>query len=86
VQSCHASIAAARELVPPEVVHPNLVLCVVPDEPALLALADKLKAAGVDHRVFREADMGDAATALASQPVSGKARKLFQKLPLYRAA
>jgi hypothetical protein len=83
VQAIHAGIAAARELIPAEIAHPSLVLCTVPDRAALLALSDRLVTAGVTHRTFHEADMGEQPTALATEPVNGKARKLFKDLSLF---
>lgn len=83
VQAIHAGIAAARELIPPDQIHPSLVLCTVPDERTLLDLRDRCAAAGVFSRVFVETDLGEQVTALATAPVNGAARKLFKDLPLF---
>lgn len=86
VQAVHAGISSARDFFPPDLIHPSLVLVTVPDEPSLLALQDRCNAAGVRTRVFVESDMQDASTALATEPINGKGRRLFQKLPLFTGA
>jgi hypothetical protein len=86
VQSVHAGIAAARDLIPSDQVHPSLVLCTVPSEADLLALRDKCSQAQIPIRLFVETDLGEQATAFATGPVNGEARKLFKKLPLLKGA
>jgi hypothetical protein len=83
VQAIHAGISSARELIPGDAIHPSLVLCTVPDKGSLLAMQDRCHAAGIANRVFVESDMGDEPTALATQPVNGKGRRLFRDLPLF---
>jgi hypothetical protein len=51
----------------------------VPNEPALLDASRKLDEAGVSHRLFREPDIGDQATALATAALSGPARRSLRK-------
>ena len=79
----HAGIAAARDLIPKDAIHPSLVLCTVADRDGLAAIVEKCVRAGVKHRVFFEADMRDEPTAVATAPVNGEARKLFKHLPLF---
>ncbi len=81
VQVCHASIAAGRDLI--RCHNPYLILVTVPTQADLYTLSNGLSAAGVDHRVFHEDDMGGRMTALATRAVSRKERKWFQKLRLY---
>lgn len=57
----------------------TLVLLEVPDEQALLSLADEAKANGLPTSLFREPDIGYAPTALALGP---GARHLVRHLPL----
>ena len=83
VQAVHAGIAAARELIRKDELHPNLVLCTVPDRDSLMALSDKLISQRIIHRTFYESDMGGQPTALATQPVDKKHRKAFRDLPLF---
>lgn len=84
VQACHAAVAAGRDLV--RVDEPHLILVTVPDEDGIISLSQKLYEAGVDHRTFCEADLGDRATALATAPIRQKQRKHLAHLPLYRPA
>lgn len=83
VQAIHAGISAARDLIPEGMIHPNLVLCTVPNRDWLTAIEDKCTQAGIASRVFLEADMNDEPTALATQPVGKEMRKLFRDLPLF---
>lgn len=57
-----------------------LILLNVPDEHALLEIADELTAAGVPHTVMREPDIGNEATSIAVAPSPFNAR--FSSLPL----
>ncbi len=81
VQACHAAVSAGRDLVTCD--QPNLVLVTVPDELALKLLSCRLTMGSIGHRVFREEDMGGRATALATCPLTQKARRHFRDLPLY---
>lgn len=82
VQAIHAAVEAARfGLIPKDIDHPHLVLCSI--EPSrLLEYAESLEYYGVSHKVFHEPDLGGIMTALATSPLSGKHRKLFQNCPL----
>jgi hypothetical protein len=82
VQSCHASVEAARHLFPPDLPHPHLIVCAVGDEPALWRLLQRLQRQGVRLRAFFEPDLDNELTALATEPVLGQTRRLFRKLPL----
>ena len=64
-------------------IHPSLVLCTVPDETSLLQIRDKCAVSGITTRLFVETDMGEQVTALATAPIGGKSRKIFQKLKLF---
>ena len=54
----------------------------VPDENALLALSQRIRAVGVRCERFNEADFDNEFTAFATEPINGGKRKLFAKLPL----
>lgn len=78
VQSAHAAIEYAAKH--PEVAGCILVMLTVDDEHSLYWTACKLELFDVDVERFREPDMGNALTAIAtSDPIAG--RKL-RKLPL----
>ena len=86
VQAVHAGISSGRDLIAKENTNPNLVLVTVPDIPALLQLRHQCDAAGIGSRLFIEEDMGFQPTALATEAINGKARRIFQKLPLFSGA
>lgn len=54
----------------------------VPDEAALRRWCDRLSDCNIRFQAFREADMGDQLTALATEPITGYDRRLFEGLPL----
>ncbi len=83
VQAVHAGITAGRELISPEIKNPNLVLVTVPDLRALLNLRNQCHEHGIKNQLFVEEDIGYQPTSLATEPVSGKARNVFRKLPLF---
>lgn len=84
VQACHAVAEAVHHFGALARIHPHLVLCSVPDEASLRKAASDLKRRGIRSRVFVEPDLGDAATALATEPVRGAARRAFRRHPLLR--
>jgi hypothetical protein len=63
---------------------PALVLLQVPNEAALLALHEKLKAADIVHSTFHEPDDDMGWTSITTVSIQGEARKLFSNLPLWR--
>ena len=77
VQIAHAAIAATiafnSDSVKP---HPHLVVCGVEDERELNDSFNRLKEQGVPCCEWREDDMGNQATAVATAPLQGnRARK-----------
>jgi hypothetical protein len=63
-----------------------LVLCEVANEEKLNAVGQKLESAGVSLRAFREPDIGDQLTAIATAPLGAEFRHLFRKYPLFSGA
>lgn len=57
-----------------------LILLNVPDEDALLDIANELEHAGIPHTVMCEPDIGDEATSIAVAPSPFNVR--FSELPL----
>ena len=78
VQACHASIEASRNFLPLGVEHPHLALCSVNSEIQLINAIQKLERLGIRHSVFRETDLGDQITALATETISGDLRRHFK--------
>lgn len=82
VQACHAAIESSRKYLNDGDEHPSVILCSIKSEGKLLAYSQKFNDQGVEHVVFREPDIGDQATALASRPLIGKDRQAFSKFQL----
>jgi len=61
-----------------------MVLCSVSDESELKETSKRLDARGIRHYTFVEDDFGDQATALATEPISGRARKALSEYPLWK--
>lgn len=79
VQSCHACIEVARSWYDGE--HPSVIIVVVKNEHKLNKLVADLEGE-VDIKVFKEPDIGDQTTAIATRPLYGEARKRFAKYQL----
>ena len=84
VQASHAAIAATLAFGEPHLTHPNLVVCGIPDEAALVAEFNRLKALGVPCCEWREEDLGGQATAVATGPLEGAARNPLRGYRLLR--
>lgn len=82
VQSCHAAIESARNYIKPGDEHPSVIICHIKSEQKLLMCADELKQKGIDFQLFREPDIGNQATALASRPLKGEERAAFARFQL----
>jgi hypothetical protein len=82
VQACHACIEAVRAFLPSQHEHPFLVVCGVRDERRLGQWRDRLERAGIRFRAFFEPDLGEQLTALATEPLRGRPRRLFRNLRL----
>jgi len=82
VQGIHAAIEAGRQFsIPP---HEYVVYCAVRNERHLARWAQKIKQAGIAFCAFREPDLNNEHTALATEPVSGEDRRLFRHLQLVK--
>jgi hypothetical protein len=83
VQAAHATheVALLHPYQTDQISH--LIVIGVPSELELLQEAERLTGAGIPLTLFREPDIGNAATALATAPISGEARKLFRHHKLW---
>jgi len=86
VQVAHAAIAATHAFHEyfEDKPHPHLVVCGVTDESELLREFNLLKEMGVPCCLWREDDLGNRATSLATAPLRGKARKPLSGYSLLR--
>lgn len=82
VQAAHAAIESGRKYLNPGDEHPSVIMCSVKSEAKLLKCADEFAAQGIDHVIFKEPDIGNKATALASRPLVGKERQAFSRFQL----
>jgi hypothetical protein len=83
VQCTHAGIEATRAFVKPGDEHPSVIVCEVRSEDKLKKIMAELDGK-VEYRAFREPDIDDQFTALASAPIYGNMRKLFSRFQLIR--
>lgn len=84
VQIAHAAIAATFSYGEPKNTHPHLVLCTVKGETELTELFEDLKQKGTPVCAYREDDMDDAMTAIATGPLRGDERKPLRRLKLLK--
>lgn len=82
VQASHACIEATKAYLDPNLEHPHLVVVGVNDESRLFKCASKLDKAGIRYKTFIEPDIGDQATAIATEPITGEARNHFKNYTL----
>lgn len=83
VQSVHAAIEAANHFDFKSLEdHPYVVILSARDERRLHRARRYLIDQGVKHVQFHESDLDDQLTALATEPINGDRRKLFNKYQL----
>jgi hypothetical protein len=83
VQAVHAVLEASRQgIIPSDITHPSLVLCELPDEKALVAHALRLNSKNIKFAVFKEPDINNQITALATEPLSLGGRKAMSSYKL----
>ena len=79
VQASHACLEAGRGFLLPTDEHPHLVLLGVADELEMQRAFARLKALRIPCVFFREPDLGNSLTALATAPLRGAARRFFRR-------
>lgn len=79
VQAVHAAYDAGRFFDKPHSCVPSVVVCAAKSEDEVKLQAGRLEAQGVRTAVFREPDIGNQVTALATEPLAGNRRRLFAK-------
>ena len=82
VQACHASLEAARSFLSPHQEHPYVIVCGLPDEFALVRSHERLSQSGIRCSAFHEPDLDGQLTAIATEPVFRKQRRLFRNYRL----
>lgn len=84
VQSCHACIEVTSLFDKDIRSHPHIVLCGVKSEYRLLKEIDRLSDHGIPLTIWKEPDLDNTVTAIATVPISGSQRKLFRKFQLIK--
>ncbi len=84
VQSGHALIEASRKFLAKDAEHPSVIICVVKSEAKLIKCCEELRNCGIQFEEFREPDIGNQLTAIASKPLFGKDREAFKRFQLLR--
>lgn len=79
VQSSHAILETTRKFINKTDEHPSVIILIVKNERRLLRLCSELE---IDHITFREPDIGNEMTAIATKPLIGEERAYFKKYQL----
>ena len=79
VQSSHAVIESSRKFLPINAEHPSVIILIVKNQKKLIKISEHMD---LEHVVFREPDIGNEMTAIASRPVMGDEREYFKKYQL----
>lgn len=82
VQGMHAAIESTREFIKPDHIHPSLVLCIVKNESKLKKVIQELHDNKIKIKTFREPDLNDSITAIATEPLVGAKRNLLSRFQL----
>lgn len=81
VQSVHAAIEASKHFPQPNSC-PNVVILGVKNENELNVCQREIREKGINFTTFREPDINDEMTALATEVVSKEKKKHFRKYKL----
>ena len=87
VQSAHAAVEACRWYLDEDLPHPSIIILVVKNEAKLKKVEEEIKnmEGGVFHyEAFREPDMGNEMTAIATGPLYGDQRDMFKRYQLLK--
>lgn len=84
-QAVHAAHEAGIHLADKNSDISSVVICSIPDEQGLIQAADRLASHGIRTTIFREPDLENQMTAIATEPLVKPARKIMSKYSLWRA-
>ena len=82
-QSAHAAYEAALHLTEPTNDIHHIVVCQIPSESRLLKAQYNIEQKGIRTVLFREPDLGNQATALATEPIAASDRRKLSKYQLW---
>lgn len=83
MQACHAAIESTLEYHNYQE-HPHLCLCSVDSLSQLETAINKLKAADIPFKIWREPDRNNEITAIATAPLQGDARIALKSFQLFK--
>jgi len=84
VQAVHAAYDAGRFFDDSPTYVPSVVVCAAESEDEVKYEAARLEAKGIRTTVFREPDIDDQVTALATEPLSRRGRRLVAKWRMWK--
>ena len=85
VQAIHASIESTRKFCKEsekDWEHPHIVLCGVKNENSLLSAILRLEKHCIPFEIFREPDLNNEITAIATSPICGEQREIMSRYNL----
>lgn len=82
IQCCHACMESTRLYPPLDSVIPNLVVLAADNENNLNLIAKELELNSIKYVLFREPDMNNEITAIATEPLFITKRKVFRNYKL----
>lgn len=83
-QAVHAAHEAGIHLSNKDIGISSVVICSIPNEQELMKLQDKLSQRDIRTVIFREPDIENQATAIATEPITAEVRKCLSSYPLWR--
>lgn len=83
-QAVHAAHEAGIHLASKEAGISSVVVCSIKSEQDLLKAEYKLAQHGIKSIMFREPDIDNQATALATEPITAELRRFLSSYPLWR--
>jgi len=83
VQAMHAAMEAYKRYCWISSNHPHLVFCSVKNTQKLHKCISKLTDSNIKHYQWHEPDLDNALTAIATEPIQGEQRKIFNHYQLF---
>lgn len=84
VQACHASLEISRQTIDKHTEHPSIIVCGIKNEEKLLSVCDYFKNNNIPFIEFREPDLLNQLTSLATTVLYGDQRRLMKKFQLLK--
>lgn len=82
VQLGHAILESSRSFLKPNDTHPSLIYCIVKSEQKLFKVSRELFDNGVRFKTFREPDLNNELTAIATEPLPYSKKHILKRYQL----